>query len=285
MPVLDYGHLLAPIGQYRAQLAVRAVMAWPDPADEPARREYVATLMSMHLADLKTKRNTLPDPLAAEGWEETILAVEQHEAWMAVQSEFGAWFNEAGGHASVSMAPGFRAFQKDFGGRVGGWFAAGLILALVRRMAAHHADLPGGASVRKAVFILEQVNLPNVPRNRNDLRRAWETYKPVAHFCAALFDWFMIAYEHNETPEQVAAAMDHELNDNFLMFLSEAEAYLEFGLDHRLPRAKAQTLLDPIKTWVLPAYRPWPYSPCGPAPLSGPLLQAALQYRAPIPDA
>lgn len=282
MPVLDYGHLLAPNGQYRAQIAVRAVMAWPDPADESARREYVATLMSMHLADLKTKRSTLADPRAAEGWEETIDVIGRHESYMAAQDHFVEWFEEAGGHASVSMAPGFRAFQKEFRSRVGGWFAAGLILALVRRMAAHHADLPGGASVNKAVFILEQVKLPSVPGNRHDLRRAWQTYKPVAHFCAALFDWFMIASDHGETPEAVAAALDAELNENFLAFLSEAEAYLEFGLAYQPPRNKAQTLLSSAETWVLPEYRPWPNSPYKPAPLSGPLLQAALEYRAPI---
>ena len=284
MPVLDYGHLLAPGGIYRAQLAVRTVMAWPDPADEQSRREYIATLMSMHLADLKAKRDTLPDAQAADGWEETILAIEQHEALLASQDEVEEWFDGAGGHTSVSMAPGFGAFQKDFESRVGGWFAAGLILALVRRMAAHHSDLPGGASVNKAVFILERVKLPNVPRNSHDLRKAWKTYKPVAHFCAVLFDWFMIAFTHNQTPEEVGIAMEGELNDNFMMFLSEAEAYLEFGLGHQPLRAKGQSLLDPAETWILPQYRPWPESPFKPQPLSGPMLEAALDYRAPLPS-
>lgn len=285
MPVLDYGNLLAPMGMYRAQIAVRSVMAWPDPADEAARQEYVATLMSIHLADLKAKRHTLPDPLAVEGWEETILAVEQHEALTHEQNQFAAWFDEVGGHASVSMAQGFRAFQKVFEARVGGWFAAGLILALVRRMAAHHTDLPGGASVNKAVFILERVRLPGVPRNERDLRKAWAKYRSVAHFCAALYDWFTIASEHNETPEQVSAALESELNENLPGFLSEAEAYLEFGLAHRLQRARAQTLLDPEETWVLPQYRPWPVSRYEPTPLSGPELEAAKEHRAPIPIA
>ncbi|UXU76292.1 MULTISPECIES: hypothetical protein [unclassified Paracoccus (in: a-proteobacteria)] len=284
MPVLDYGHLLAPGGLYRAQIAVRTVMAWPDIADEQSRREYVATLMSIHLADLKAKRDALPDPAAADGWEDTILAIEQHEAWMATHEEFEAWFDEAGGHATVSMAPGFRFFEKDMEKRVGGWFAAGLILALVRRMAMHHADLPGGASVNKAVFILERVKLPNVPRNSHDLRKAWKTYKPVAHFCAVLFDWFMIAFTHNETPEEVGAAIEGELNESFMMFLSQAEAYLEFGLSYQPPRTKGQILLDPKETWILPQYRPWPEAMSTPQPLTGDLLAAALEYKAPIPS-
>lgn len=283
MPVLDYGPILAPGGLYRAQIAVRAVMAWP--GDAEARRQYVATLMSMHIADLERKGAALPDPLAGKDWEETIAAVEVHEDWMAAVDQVGEWFAEAGGHSSVALAPGFHAFNRDMDSRVGAWFAAGLILALVRRMATHHADLPGGASVNKAVFILERVHLPLVPRNSHDLRQAWKTYKPVAHFCAVLFDWFMIALENGGTPEEIAAVIEEELNDNFLMFLSEAEAYLDFGLSHRPPRAKAQTLLDPKETWTLPEHRPWPPSPRVPAPFNDLLMRTALQYRAPIPGA
>ena len=110
MPILDYGHLLAPGGLYRAQIAVRTVMAWPDISDAQSRREYGATLMSVHLADLKAKRDALPDPAAAEGWEEAILAIEQHEARMALQEEFEAWFDEAGGHATVAKRLRTRLF-------------------------------------------------------------------------------------------------------------------------------------------------------------------------------
>ena len=285
MPVLDYGHLSAPGGTTLAQYAVRAVMAWPDPKDEERRREYLATLVSMHLARLAEAQETLPDPLAAKGWEETILAIEQHEAWMASHDEIGQWFEKAGGHATVGAAPGWSFFEQGMRKRVSGWFAAGLILALVRRMATHHADLRGGASVNKAVHILDRMKPPMIPHNTNALRKAWATYKPVAHFCAALFDWFIIAGEHNGSPDKVAAALERELNENFMMFLAEAEAYLEFGLAHQPLRANGQTLLNPEETWVLPQYRPWPESPFEPMPLSGAMLEAVLDYRAPTPGA
>ena len=76
MPILDYGPILVPGGMYRAQLAVRAVMAWPD--DIEARRQYLATLMSMHLAELQQKSTDLPDPLTGKNWEETIAAIDEH---------------------------------------------------------------------------------------------------------------------------------------------------------------------------------------------------------------
>ncbi len=283
MPILDYGPILAPGGMYRAQLAVRAVMAWPD--DIEARRQYLATVISMHLAELQQKSTDLPDPLTEKNWEETIAAIEEREDWLATVDQVGEWFAEAGGHASVAHAPGFQSFQKDMSSRLGHWFAAGLILALIRRMAKHHGDLPGGASVNKAVFILERVNLPMVPRNSHDLRKAWRTYKPVAHFCAALFDWFMIALNTGGTPEEIAAVLEEQLNDEFLMFLSEAEAYMEFGLSYRPPRAKAQTLLDPEDTWILPEHRPWMKSPMVPLPFDDLLMGVAKEYRAPIPGA
>lgn len=283
MPVLDYGPILAPGGMYRAQLAVRSVMAWP--TDGEARRHYVATVMAMHLAELEEKAADLPAPLTAADWEQTIEAVEEQEDWSAAVDQVGQWFAEAGGYSSVAAAPGFLAFQNDMGARVGHWFAAGLVLALVRRMARHHADLRGGASVNKAVFILERVPLPLVPRNSHDLRRAWKTYKPVAHFCAALFDLFVTAMLAGNTPEEAGGMIEERLNEEFLSFLSEAEAYLEFGLSYRLPRAKAQTLLDREETWILPEHRPWPKSPMAPAPLDDTLMRAARQYRAPIPGA
>ena len=283
MPILDYGPILAPGGMYRAQLAVRAVMAWPD--DIGARRQYLATVMSVHLAELQQKSTDLPDPLTRKNREETIAAIEEQEDWLATVDQVGEWFAEAGGHASVAHAPGFQSFQKVMDSRVGHWFAAGLILALIRRMAKHHGDLAGGASVNKAVFILERVNLPMVPRNSHDLRKAWRTYKPVAHFCAALFDWFMIALNTGSTPEEIAAILEEQLNDEFLMFLSEAEAYMEFGLSYRPPRAKAQTLLDPEDTWILPKHRPWMKSPMVPAPFDDLLMRVAKEYRAPIPGA
>lgn len=284
MPVLDYGDLLAPNGQRRAQSAVRAVMAWPDPADEASRREYDATVTSLYLADLKNKSGSLANPLAAEGREGTASVDQWHEELKAVQDQIEGWFDEAGGYASVSMAPGFRAFQDDFKKRLPGFFAAGAVLGMVRRMATHHANLPGGASVKKAIFILERTKFSLVPQNERDLRKAWAKYRPVAHFCAVLLDWFIAAARQSKTPKEISTVVQELMDEHFLLFLSEAEAYLEFGLAHRQQRTRAQTLLDPAETWVLPEYRPWAKSSSTPAPLSDFQLEAAREYRAPIPS-
>ena len=87
MPILDYGMLLGPGALYRAQLMVRTVMAWP--ADEARRRQYMATVMSMHLAELEEAGANLPDPASGESWEDTIEAIEHAEDWHASVEQLG----------------------------------------------------------------------------------------------------------------------------------------------------------------------------------------------------
>ena len=48
----------------------------------------------------------------------------------------GMSLDDAGGLLQVTTGPGLPGFEKEAGSKMGGWFAAGLILALIRRMAA-----------------------------------------------------------------------------------------------------------------------------------------------------
>lgn len=70
MPVLDLPDLNQPHGMYLAQIAVRAVMAWP--TDAATRRRYVAIVMAHHLGELDAAADGLPDPAQAADWSETI---------------------------------------------------------------------------------------------------------------------------------------------------------------------------------------------------------------------
>jgi hypothetical protein len=281
MPLLELGDISAPGGCYRAQIAVRSVMAWPK--DVEARRRYLATVMARHLGELEHATKELPDPAQAQGWFDTIAAVEELESWHHAEITIGRWFREGGGFMAVADAPSLAEYQQQMMERVPAWFAAGLILAFVRRMATHHADLPGGASVNKAVFVIERAGLPMVPRNSKDLRRAWTTYKPVAHFCAALFDIFIECMAAGGAPDRVAAEMERRLNEEFPGFLATADAYQEFGLAYAPPRAKAQPILDKAKAWLLPDEKQWEPTPYVPAPFDARLLEIARAYRAPVP--
>ena len=159
MPIVNLPDLNKPHGMYLAQLAVRAVMAWP--TDKTARRRYVATVMAHHLGELEAAADELSDPAQAAGWFDTIEAVREHEEWRYTWDVLESWFKRGGGFAAVASAPSVEEYRVLMDTRVGDQFAAGLILALVRRMALHPA-LPGGPSVKKAIFLLEQV--PPAPR-------------------------------------------------------------------------------------------------------------------------
>lgn len=272
MPTLEFGDLDDPRDDYRARCQIFAVMAWP--TDEETRRRYIATVMAHNLGLLSAAVKAMPDPAEAPDWFETLEAVEEVEAAVNTEAVITDWLDDAGGLLQVTTGPGLPGFEKEAGSKMGGWFAAGLILALIRRMATHHADLPGGASVNKAVFMLECVKAPMLPRNSHDLRRAWATFKPVAHLGAALFD-AMIREE--PCPLHPGTCMR--------AFLADAEAYQQFGLQHVPARAKGAPILDPGSTWLLPSPPQWPPTRYVPAPLDDRLLAAARQYRAPMPSA
>jgi hypothetical protein len=241
------------------------------------RNQFVASVMAANLDELQLAEEALPDSAAATGWVETIDAVEDREEWANTSGFVERWFHGVGGFRSVARAPGLEKLEAVVAGRETGWLSAGLILALIRRMAEHHPKLPGGASVKKAVHIIETVKIPMVIRNSRDLRKAWAKYKPVAHFCAALFDRVVrLAVSSKDD-----ASSDGPLDD-VMSFLGEAEAYLNFGTSYAALRSE-ETLLDPTEVWFIPEDAAIVSTALVSAPLSGELLAAAQSYRAPIP--
>lgn len=278
MPVLDLPDLAKPHGKYLAQLAVRAVMTWP--TDAAARRQYLASVLAHHLGELEAAMAELPDPAQAAKWFKTIEAMREREDWQDQWDVLESRFRSAGGFATVAAAPSVGTYTDEMTKRTGDQIAAGLILALVRRMALH-PDLPGGPSVNKAIFILERVPFPSIPRNSFQLRQAWKGYKPVSHFCAALFDWVHETMDETDTPEEFVVRMEQRILYDFDAFLALAEAYQSFGLSFRPARAKSSLLLDPAQTWILPAQRQWEPTPMVAAPLTDFLLSIIRKYRAP----
>ena len=176
---------------------------------------------------------------------------------------------------SATNGPGIPALEKEVASRLPAWIAAGLILALVRRMATHHSGLPGGASVNKAVFILEQVKFPLCPKNSNDLWRAWTMFRSVSHFCAALFDVF-----EREGLTGFPSAQAGTIRS----FLADAEAYQIFGRGYVPLRAKGKAVLGSADTWLVPSTSQWEPTPSVCAPLDHETLAIAKSYRAPSPS-
>jgi hypothetical protein len=282
MPMLDIGNLHNIAENYRAQVAVQTVIAWPK--DKDARCRYIATVMAENLGRLEAEWRNLPDPAAAGDWFDTINAVRNFEDLRSTISVMETWFQIVGGFGAVAQASSLAHYEKEVKGEIGRQFGAGLILALIRRMAEHHADLPGGASVNKAIFVCERVKAPLVPRNQRDLRKAWTDYKPSSHLCAALFDVFISAISENDDAEMSGNAIRDYLTEQFPCFLSMAFQYQSFGTTYIPPRAK-KPLLDPSETWMIPDNQTIPRLNIRPVPLGERMLAAAKCYKAPIPGA
>lgn len=279
MPILDYGDIGAPAGRYYAKFLVGAVMGWPN--DEIFRKQYLATDLAKNIGYLEREEADFPESRHGETPDETARAIDQRKELKATLAQVRDWFAEAGGLFAVAEAPGQEYFNQWFNKCYFQWLGTGFVLGLVRRMALHHPELRGGASVNKAKHIVEAVGIPGVPRNSCDVSLAWTTYKPVAHFCAAIFDTTMEVAQIEADPQIGIAIISKKIADDIVQFLSDAEAYLMFGLTYSSPRAMAKTVLDPDKTWTLPKHGPWPPAPDIPR-LNDELLRIARNYKAPI---
>lgn len=187
--------------------------------------------------------------------------------------------NELGGVPALARSWPYNQHPVDRDFR--SWFAAGAVLGLVWRMHAHH-NLPGGASVRKALHILEENPRPMMPGNIKDLRAAFQQWRPVAHICGAFTDeWFrgLAAAKTDDWNEAATAAGQHVAN-HLERLVAAAEAYYDFGRSFVPQRAKPPEPILSEVAWHLTCDRTY-HEPIAPAPLTEADLNAARGYRAP----
>jgi hypothetical protein len=264
MPLVKLEPLVDRLSKYHAHLVIRSIMMWPD--DEERRREFVASGLAVNLHSLERLDRFIAAAASTSNSESQQRAI-------SLVANYWRRFSEAGGFNAVARAPGSDYFESEWKNRLGHWFTAGLILKMIRQMAIHHTDLPGGPSVNKAVYVLEHVPYPRVPRNSHDIRAAWSTYKSVAHFCAAYFELYL---------PLIAQGADIQYRKLVPVFLSEAAAYQDFGISFIPPRSTGKPILDPAITWTLPDDRPWFYPTKPPPPFDETVMAAVKGYRAPV---
>lgn len=282
MPVLEIHDISSREALYRATQHVFAVMWFPQDPEE--RRRFQAafavkhlSMAEAHLTRVTGRRQIPPDVMPV------ALQSEEARDWHYSSLVLRSFFDEIGGFSALIDAQTFADYGKELKRRLQGWFSAGMILALVRRMAAHHPVLPGGPSVNKAVYMLETCKYPLTHHNSNALRKSWAHYQSVAHLCAAFYDFFLDLCDSDIPLEDMNNEVPERFTQEFGFFLGHAEAYLDFGLNFQSAGTKGATLLDPDEAWRLPDERCWPESDRVPAPLTDFLLRTAQSYRAPTP--
>ncbi len=285
MPVLEFGDVCVDSERYRAQLLVKAVTTWP--ADEVSRNGFLASVSAYHLGDLKQLISDLPDLDKMTDEQKAVDVMIDRDDFRFAEDIFNSWFEANGGHHALISAPSLLDYVKEMTDAVPDQFGAGLILNVIRQMATYPDGIQGGASVNKAVYIVENIGkgLP-VPQNSHDLRRAWSTYKPVAHFCAAKFETYML-YGKGENcdplescPLESVSLVDRGLT-RFLDFLNRVEKYYNFATTF-IPTRSKEPLIDPDTAWQLPKEKLWPVS-FAPPPFDHKIIELAKKYRAPQP--
>lgn len=269
MPDLDLGDLSSldltsrlemsgPLGT--AAFRLLAYMGWP--SNERRRNEYLANLGAMALAEIERAGPAAFGVRDEQHWHRALALSKQRH------------FDLYGGFNTLTTAPPYSAITAEWDHFRGAMLAAGKILLIIRSVVLHHPDARGGASVNKAVFLLEHVR-PRV--KRTVAKQMWSRYKSVAPLCATLCIFSSLLRQAGATGEQEKTEfMFAELG----MTLAIARELEDFATTF-VPHGHSAPLLDRSKLWTIPADLRLPPVEIPMPPLPGHLLDALRKYSAP----
>jgi hypothetical protein len=246
---LDLGDLGRPaalspeIGLAGCRLAT--YLAWPE--NEARRQQYLSTwtvakidkLQKALAADQGKDAVTPGIPAGPEAgqppaFHETLL----HE--LQLHGGFGVLVN----------APGLDDMTDEINRNMRGVWAAGLVLFLMRSIDHHHRDdARGGASVLKAIDLIEEFLL----FNRTDVFEHWRANEAVRHIGAAMIAHIdRIRITESEDPQLTGTYdLGRLLFDELGITLAYASQFAEFGANFRAHGQKFP-VLDRSKIWTIP---------------------------------
>jgi hypothetical protein len=250
MRVVDLGDRLAtPHGRLDLAREVIGVMFHPQSRDDRRQRQvsFAVTLLGLH------DKN------------------DEQEAYEQAKT----WFRQSGGFTTDNKADRYETQQQVVLAQIPWIVAVGALLQQIWAMAAHHRDqLPGGASLNKAIFV--SAAFPYfAPMAARTLRSAWGRYRDVAHLCAAFTCVFDEA--RREPPDRLDERMKRGFVEDLHETLSVAAAYQHFGTTF-VPRGMASPLINPKTAWVLRGIEP--DLQFLPPALPADLLAKAQEYKA-----
>ena len=262
---------------------INGYLGWPH--DHNVRRARIARYFAVgtikqhqdHCVQVYVTEPGLPERLAAADDDfNTLIAagsvvrrspfrgspgvIREHWSEPSWSEQYLALFDEFEGREALLFASGREPFP------LVEVTAAGAVLRIIRSIATHHPKrFRGGASVKKAAFLIEFAKGRYGPtkRNERDIRNDYEKYKSVAHLAAA----FLVLAEP-------AVELDMLEIEGICQFLAIAGDFQRFGTSFR-PHARRTPLLDYSRTWSIPEdlYLP---DPPQKLPVAPPLSEADL---------
>jgi hypothetical protein len=184
----------------------------------------------------------------------TLLGMSDKDDEPEALAQVKTWFKQAGGFKTASHSDPYEKQQIVVLRQLPHLLAVGSALHLVWAMEAHHREqLAGGASLSKAIAIIQE--FPVWPRSMlaRSLWTAWSRYKSAAHLCAAFTLVFHEAFQGpvGEVDERLKTAYDQNLH----ITLSLAAAYERFASSFK-PHGNESPLLDPEEIWRLHGIQP-----------------------------
>lgn len=236
---------------------LRAYMLAPNDA---AKRQLINLNNATHMLEQIEKVALLPQPdgLKADCWG-TASALVGSAIWDREFQPNGGF----SGAREIGSVPELDALP------MAEWRTVAFMLGLMRAIDAHHPDVRGGASVKKAkeVAVAHHAEF-NLLANEKYCQNAWNKYQSVAHLCAAAFE---PAFQGS------SAAGESSL----LLMLAIARDYQQFLTSFR-PHGRAAALVPKSVAWLVPDNLNLPPVPTGiTAPLTGSILLKVKEYRAP----
>lgn len=272
MPELDLGpldrlELSNPAPSFDLALAAHRLatyMAWP--REENRRREYLATLGAQTLQAFQNFETSPAVDVPPEGFHE------------AKTQTFHEVFLRHGGYGAVSEAPGMPQLAKLMRESLRRGYVAGTVLRLIMTVREHHSDVGGGASLNKAIYLIERQSEGLQRKNRKDLIAAWSALKPVAHLCAAFIYLSERAFHTDGT-----IPYSYFFGEGIGRLLAIAREFQEFATTFKAHGQK-QPILEPSEIFTVPRALKLPAAVIDLNPLSPEQLAALRDYRAPVPS-
>jgi hypothetical protein len=252
MPIIDVGERLD-TPHKRLDLAFDVIGAMVHPKDKAGRRR---------------RQSALPV---------TLLGMRDGNDEPEAVSQVKDWFRRAGSFKTASESDPYSKQQNAMLQQIPKMLTVGRALGLVWAMDVHHRALPGGASLNKALAIL-QAPLFGLPLSKRTLRSVWSHYKPVAHFCAAFEVAFHLACNGAVDDDEIDERMKHAYHEELDVTLSLIAAYERFATGF-IPYSQSEPLLDPQEIWLLRGIEP--HGSFVPPPLLPDELAIAEAYQAP----
>jgi hypothetical protein len=227
-------------------LSLFSLMAYP--SSEDSQHKFMANRVAKikkewpELTEKHIAQGEKPKDWPQEKWEELVM---KHMGQF--HDELDRMFSDNDGIGSLLDSPAYAEGKAGFDFNCYKGKLAGNVLVWIRRMA--DSNLPSGASVNKAVFMVEEtivkgwrkdLKAKDWPFHQSFIRQdAWLEFKSVSPLWAAYEYWLAWDNPRNCSPFT---------QEGFVGFVSLALNFKEFGITH-FPRGRKDSTLILEETW------------------------------------